>query len=212
MLWASTYLVCWKGPNTKKQHEPNSLSTFSSINIYKYHCQNITSCICGILCESFFFFPFIKEAKPVFQVQPTTHSRGSSCWCPVPTIHMRYVTFSCLEAKGRWLWCLSLCPQQICSCSAQFPLHISHCVLFFHQTFSSSTWVSWLCVFHSSIDPSVIPGFTTHHFTPTCPFSNFSSPVSSVSHSFSTRSSRGRGCFWKLALLFYITYSMNNFT
>lgn len=68
------------------------------------------------------------------------------------------------------------------------------------------------CIFHSITDPSVIQGFTTHHCTPTSPFSNFSSPISSVSHSSSTGSSRGRGHFWKLALLFYLTYSINNFT
>lgn len=50
-----------------------------------------------------FFSPFHKEIEPVFQVQPTTPSRGSSCWYPVPTIHMRYMTFLCLYAKGRWL-------------------------------------------------------------------------------------------------------------
>lgn len=49
------------------------------------------------------FFPFHKEIEPVFQVQPTTPLRGSSCWYPVPTIHMRYMTFFCLCAKGRWL-------------------------------------------------------------------------------------------------------------
>uniref|UniRef100_A0A8V0XJN5 Trans-2,3-enoyl-CoA reductase-like n=1 Tax=Gallus gallus TaxID=9031 RepID=A0A8V0XJN5_CHICK len=30
------------------------------------------------------------ETKPVFQVQPTTPSRGSSCWYPVPTILMSW--------------------------------------------------------------------------------------------------------------------------
>uniref|UniRef100_A0A8C2TJA2 Trans-2,3-enoyl-CoA reductase-like n=1 Tax=Coturnix japonica TaxID=93934 RepID=A0A8C2TJA2_COTJA len=32
----------------------------------------------------------IKETRPVFQVQPTTPSRGSSCWYPVPTILMSW--------------------------------------------------------------------------------------------------------------------------
>ncbi|KAM7053360.1 trans-2,3-enoyl-CoA reductase-like isoform 7-T7 [Acridotheres tristis] len=40
------------------------------------------------------------EIEPVFQVQPTTPSHGSSCWYPVPTIHTRYMTFFCLYAKG----------------------------------------------------------------------------------------------------------------
>jgi len=70
-----------------------------------------------------FFFPsFMKEVKPVFQVQPTTPSRGSSCWYPVPTIHMRYMTFFCLCAKGRWLLCFRLA----CRNSAM-PPHSSLC-------------------------------------------------------------------------------------
>lgn len=61
------------------------------------------NCFCPSLFLIFFYFAFIKEVNPVFQVQPTTPSHGSSFWFPVPTIHMRYMAFFWLYAKNRQL-------------------------------------------------------------------------------------------------------------
>lgn len=58
---------------------------------------------CLSLFLTFFYFAFLKEVNPVFQVQPTTPSHGSSFWFPVPTIHMRYMAFFRLYAKSRQL-------------------------------------------------------------------------------------------------------------
>lgn len=134
-----------------------------------------------------FFFSFHKGGKACFPSPTYNPFTWLFLLVSCPNYTYEVCDFLLLRGKGQVIMVSQPLPTADLQLLRTVPsAHQSLCSVFPPDLLFLHISIMALCI-PLQHRPLSDPGSTMHHFTPTCPFSNFSSPVSSVSHSSSTR-------------------------